>query len=107
VAWSSVPNVVGIVIWLVQMALFGTKLFSITFLEMPLVGMQLSVTYFCSVLAVAIMIWGVVILLKAVGEAQQFSAWKALLNVFLPFIIIFIGLRLLVWLFMLLSGAVH
>ena len=107
VAWSSVPNIVATLIWLVQVALFGSKLFSLTFFEMPLAGMQLSVTYFCSVLSIAIMVWGVVILLKAIGEAQQFSAWKALLNVFLPFIVIFIGLRLLIWLFMLMSSAVH
>jgi hypothetical protein len=107
VAWSAVPNVVGIAIWLIQLAMFGNKVFSLMYFNMPLVGMQLSVTYICSVVSVVIMIWGLVILLKAVGEAQRFSAWKALLNVFLPFIVIFIGLKLLIWLFMLMATAVH
>jgi hypothetical protein len=50
------------------------------FYSMPLVGVELIVTYICSIVSVVIMIWGLVILLKAIGEAQQFSAWKALLK---------------------------
>lgn len=107
VAWSSVPNVISIAIWLTQLAMFGNKVFSIMFFSMPLIGMELTVTYICSIISVVIMIWGLVILLKAIGEAQQFSAWKALLNVFLPFIVIFIGLKLLIWLYMLMTSAVH
>jgi hypothetical protein len=107
VAWSSVPNIVGIVIWALQLAMFDGKIFSLMFFSMPLVGAQLTVTYICSAVSVIVMVWGLIILLKSVGAAQQFSAWKALLNVFLPFIVIFIGLRLLIWLFMVLSGAVH
>jgi hypothetical protein len=107
VAWSSVPNIVGIAVWAVQVAMFGKNIFSVLFFSMPLVGMELSVTYICSIVSIALMIWGLVILLKAIGEAQRFSAWKALLNVFLPFIVIFIGLKLLVWLYMLLTSAVH
>ncbi len=107
VAWASVPNVVGIAIWLTQMAMFGGRIFSLMFFSMPLTGIQLAVTYVCSILSIVTMIWGVVILLKALGEAQRFSAWKALLNVFLPFIVIFIGLKLVIWLYMLMSSAVH
>ena len=36
-------------------------------------------------------IWGFVIVLQALGEVQGFSAWKALLNVIIPF-----GLLLLI-----------
>ncbi len=107
VAWSSVPNIVSMAIWLTQIAMFGNKVFSLMFFNTPLVGIELTVTYFCSIISIVVMIWGIVILLKAIGEAQQFSAWKALLNVFLPFIVVFIGLKLLVWLFMLMTSAVH
>ncbi len=107
VAWSSVTNVVAIAIWLVQLAMFGNKIFSLSFFSIPLVGMELTVTYLCSIISIVMMVWGIVILLKAVGEAHQFSAWKALLNVFLPFILIFIGLKVLVWLFMLIGSAGH
>ena len=87
--------------------MFGNKIFSLAFFNMPLVGAEMSVTVLCSIISVVVMIWGIVILLKAIGEAQQFSAWKALLNVFLPFIVIFIGLKLLVWLVMLMTSTVH
>ncbi len=107
VAWSSIPNVVAGLIWVIQALMFGSKIFSLSFFSMPMFGMQLSVTYICSVVSIIVMVWGIVILLKAIGEAQKFSAWKALLNVFLPFIVIFIGLKILMWLFMLIGGAVH
>jgi hypothetical protein len=107
VAWSSIPNAVSGLIWIIQIAMFGSKIFSLSFFSMPMVGMQVSVTYICSVVSIVVMVWGIVILLKAIGEAQRFSAWKALLNVFLPFIVIFIGLKILTWLFMLIGGAVH
>ena len=107
VAWSSVPNVIAIAIWLIQLGVFGNKIFSLSFFAMPLVGMELTITYLCSIISIVIMVWGIVILLKAIAEAQQFSAWKALLNVVLPFIVIFIGLKVLVWLFMLIGSAGH
>lgn len=107
VAWSSIPNAVAGLIWIIQIAMFGSKIFSLSFFSMPMIGMQVSVTYICSVVSIVVMVWGIVILLKAIGEAQRFSAWKALLNVFLPFIVIFIGLKILMWLLMLIGGAVH
>ena len=107
VAWSSVPNIVAIAIWAVQLVMFGRKVFLSMFYTMPLIGTELAVIYICSVVAIAVMIWGFIILLKSVGEAQQFSAWKALLNVLLPIVIIVIALKLLVWIFMLFSTVAH
>lgn len=107
VAWSSVPNVVAIAIWAVQIAMFGRQVFLSMFYTMPIVGPQLAVIYICSIVAIAVMIWGFIILLKSVGEAQQISAWKALLNVLLPIVIIVIALKLLTWLLMLFSAAAH
>jgi hypothetical protein len=107
VAWSTIPNAISGIIWLIEIAMFGKTIFSLSFFGMPMFGMQLTVTYICSVVAIVVMVWGIIILLKAIGEAQRFSAWKALLNVFLPIIVVFIGLKLLMWLFMLIGGAVH
>ena len=107
VGWSSVPNIVAIALWAVQIAMFGRTVFLSMFYTMPLEGTQLTVIYLCSIVAIATMIWGFIILLKAVGEAQQFSAWKALLNVLLPIIVIVIALKLLTWLLMLFSATAH
>jgi hypothetical protein len=107
VAWASVPSVVSIVIWATQIVMFGRQLFSVTFFTVPMMGVQLGIVYISSIISIVAMIWGIIILLKAVGEAQQFPAWKALLNVLLPFIVIFVGLKLLIWLYMLVAGAVH
>lgn len=107
VAWASVPHIVAIATWIVQVLMFGHNTFSLMFFKTPLVGTSFTIMYLCSIVSMVAMVWGVVILLKALGQAQQFSAWKALLNVFLPFVIIFIGLKLLIWLSMLMPSATH
>jgi hypothetical protein len=107
VAWSSVPSLVNLLIWCTQLAVFGKRIFTLMFLETSFVGAQLGLVFLISVIQIVATVWGVVMLLKALGEAQQFSAWKALLNVFLPLVVIFIGFKLLVWLFFLLTSGVH
>lgn len=107
VAWSAVPSVVNIFIWAIQLTIFGGRLFTRLFAETPFVGVELAAVFLISVTQIVIAIWGFVILLKALAEAQQFSAWKALLNVFMPFIVIFIGVTLLSWIFSLLMSGVH
>lgn len=107
VAWSSLPSLVNIAVWAVQLAVFGKRIFTLMFLETPFVGGELAVVFATSIAQVVATVWGIVMLLKALGEAQRFSAWKALLNVVLPLVIIFIGFKLLVWLFFLLTGGMH
>jgi hypothetical protein len=48
-----------------------------------------------------------VIILKALGQVQGFSAWKALLNVIIPFLVIFVGVSILAWLFTMIAGTPH
>lgn len=107
VAWSNVPNLVNIALWVINMATFGKRIFMRAFVESPFVGGELAVVFFVSVAQVIIGIWGFIIALKALGEVQGFSAWKALLNMLIPFFIIVIGLTLLAFLISLVAGGQH
>jgi hypothetical protein len=92
-AWSSVPLIWGLLLWIPGLALFGEELFT---KETPRIDSSdiLAVAYACwSGLQVVLFFWGFIVFLKCLAEAQRFSAWRALLNVLLsvsPFIILFI-----------------
>lgn len=94
--WSSVPLVVSVVVWVILMLMHGNNLF-VPGYEKQLVGMAVSLNVVFGFVQIAIGIWGLVILLHALGEVQGFSAWMALLNVFLGGLAIFILLFLVGW----------
>lgn len=96
-AWSNVPNVVNAVIWLVMMGFFGGRLFHRGFAETSFVGYELTVVFFAFLIQVVLSVWGFVIGLKTLSEVQGFSAWKALLNVLIPFFMVVIVLWLVMW----------
>ena len=94
--WASVPNVVSSFLWIIMMIAFGKALFVTGFEEnLPnsLIGMILSV----AILHIAIAIWGLIILVKAIVEVQGFSAWMGLLNTFLSWVALSIVLFIITW----------
>jgi hypothetical protein len=104
VAWANVPNLVNIFIWIVNIGVFGGRIFQHNFVETPFVGGELGVIFLTSVVQIIVAIWAFIIILKALGEVQGFSAWKALLNVIIPFLVIFVGVSILAWLFSMIAG---
>lgn len=92
VLWSNVPNTFNVVIWIGMLLVFGTSLFTRTFSETYFTGMQLGFVFGAFLVQTVVSIWGFVILLKGLSEVQGFSVWKALLNVLIPFFMVFIGL---------------
>ncbi len=107
VAWSNMPSVVNIGIWAINIATFGVRIFRSDFVESTFVGNELSIIFLTAVVQLVVAIWAFIITLKALGEVQGFSAWKALLNIFIPIFVIFIGVSLLAWLFTLMTGTPH
>jgi hypothetical protein len=107
VAWSNMPSVVNIAIWAVNIATFGVRIFKSDFVESTFVGNELSIIFLTAVVQLFVAIWAFIITLKALGEVQGFSAWKALLNILIPIFVIFIGVSLLAWLFTLMTGTPH
>lgn len=85
IAWPSVPLVWGLLIWIPELAVAGRELFT---RETPYLDAHPGAALALAGLAlieVAIGVWTVVVFLKCLGEAQGFSAWKALGNILLAF----------------------
>ncbi|MCB1106847.1 MAG: YIP1 family protein [Chlamydiia bacterium] len=94
--WSSVPLVVSVIVWIFLMVTHGNSLF-VPGYEKHLAGVALTVNVVAGIVQIVIGIWGLIIFLHALGEVQGFSAWMALLNVFLAGLAVFILLFLASW----------
>jgi len=80
IAWPNVITAWALLLWIPEVLLFGNELFTT---ETPILDanpamLLLLLGFFLLELVLAI--WFVVVFLKCVGEAQGFSAWKALGN---------------------------
>lgn len=92
IAWSNVPNVAVIILWVALMGLFGVNLFFKEFPDMPLTGWLYGVTTLIFVLMTVLSVWSFVLLVTAVSEVQKFSVWRGIVNIILPFVIVSIAL---------------
>ena len=75
IAWSNVPIAWGLLLWIPQLALFGNELFSATTPRMD--SHPFAVLGF-GVIDITIAVWALVLLCKAVGQVNGFSAWRGL-----------------------------
>ena len=97
VAWSNVPNFVTSLTWLALLAIFGGLVLNQGFSETTFVGYQAGAVFLIFLIQSIVSIWGFIILLKALGEVQGFSVWRALLNVIIPFVIVVVVVWLVGW----------
>lgn len=96
VTWSNAPTVVNIVIWVVMIWMFGAGLFMRGFDNTAIMGAQAGIVFIAMIAQTVTAVWSFIILLKALGEVQGFSAWKALLNVLIPTFMVAIGTWLVI-----------
>jgi hypothetical protein len=104
VAWSNVPSLVNGLIWILNMMVFGKRIFSLSFGMAPLTQGEMVMLAVTSLIQLILAVWAFIILVKVLGEVQGFSAWKGLLNVCIAFFIIVIGFSLLFWVMGLFTG---
>jgi len=93
-AWSSVPMIWALILWIPKLVLFG--LFTT---ETPIIDASPSLTFIFfgfGVIELTVVIWAIVVFLKCLGQVQGFSAWKALGNVFLAGLVVIIPIVLVV-----------
>jgi len=96
-AWSSVPIIWALILWLPELALFGQELFTT---ETPIIDANPSLVILMlgfAAIELSIGIWTAVVFLKCLGQVQGFSAWKALGNAFLAGIVIVIPIAVIVF----------
>lgn len=101
-AWSAVPLVLNIPLWLLMALLFGKQLF----LNFPegylLTDGQITILFFILISKVILAVWALVIFLNALSEVQEYSVFRAILNVIVAGLIAVIVLGLL-WVLVLFS----
>jgi len=97
IAYSYIPFVYSLIfVWVPSLFLFGIENFTS---ETPKMDSSLTLTILFLIFAIidlVIAIWTIIISLKCLGEAHQFSAWKALLTTILSFMIIILPLVIIV-----------
>jgi hypothetical protein len=86
-AWAFIPIVLSLILWIPDLQILGDGAFSaIPSAITPFEGI---VIIFSAIVELVFSIWYVVILVKAIAEAHQFSAWKSVGTVFIPGFTIF------------------
>lgn len=98
-AWSSVPVVWVLPLWIPEIAIFGQELFTT---QTPRIDASLSLALLLmafGLLEVTVGIWTIVILAKCIGQVQGFSAWKGLGNLLLAGLVLFVPIFIVALLF--------
>ncbi|HRT05069.1 MAG TPA: YIP1 family protein [Kiritimatiellia bacterium] len=89
-AWSQVPSIWSLLLWIPAILLFGAELFT---KATPIIdaSSMLSGLYLVFSLGTTVIgIWSFVVFLHSLGEVQGFSAWRALLNGILAMLVVLI-----------------
>jgi hypothetical protein len=99
-AWSSVPLLATIPLWIFRLALLGRELFTF---DKPSISARPALIYPLMATAVPeliLSVWWMVVTVKALGEVQRFSAWRALSSMLLllaPFVILIVILAIVAY----------
>ncbi len=88
VSWANITNLATIVLWLLLLGYFREFIFYEGFLESPFTQTESLFLSGFFLLQFILSVWSFLLLLHAVGEVQGFSAWKALLNVVIAFLVV-------------------
>ncbi len=97
VAWSNVPNIATIIMWVVLLGAFGGQVFNKNFSQMHFIGYQAGILFLVMLIESIASIWGFIILINTLAEVQGFSIWRALLNVLIPFVSIVVIIWIVGW----------
>lgn len=89
VAWANVPHLIGLVIYAIQLPIYGEELFLSStpridadpWLQVGLVGFGL--------LRWVLSGWGLVILVRTLAEVQGFSVWRSIGNIVISVLVLF------------------
>ncbi|WP_395063234.1 YIP1 family protein [Flavobacterium sp.] len=88
-AYATIPAILGLVFLIIQISIFGNRPFMSDENYTDTGILTNSIFYACEYFQFALAIWSLSLLVIGVAEIQKFSIWKAILNVFLPAIILF------------------
>lgn len=102
--WATVPFVVNLVLWIVLVVIFGQKLFMPDSASQGLSEKFVFLMLFILIAYVVLYVWSLVIYFKALSEVQGYSVLKAIFNVILAAVVVFLVLWIVKHAGMYLSG---
>ena len=91
VGLSSIPIVVSIGLYLLDLLFLGDALF----MDVEVSMFQFLWLLFSVICSAVLSVWSIVILIKGIAEVHLFSSWKAVLTLIIPFVILLIIVLLL------------
>lgn len=103
-AWANIPVLFAGALWFIELPLYGHELFTT---ETPRIeaSIPLSISLIgFAVIEFIIGVWALVLYLRALGQVQGFSAWKALLNSLLAAMIVAVPILAITLFFIWASG---
>ncbi len=96
-AWSCVPLILSIVLWILLLFAFGSSIFQNFPESHPMKNGQIAILFTILIAKVIIAIWSLVIFINALAEVQKFSIIRAILNIVLSWVAIGIVFGLVWW----------
>ena len=103
IAWSGVPYVASMLLWIPELLLFGEELFTEATPRLDAAPELQGLLLVFVAVELTAALWAFVAFLKCLGEVQGFSAWRALLNLLLPGVLVGVAIGLVVTLFFVLA----
>lgn len=100
-AWSGVPALWILPLWLPQLLLFGQEMFTTATPIMDASNYLWMIFMGLAVIELIVGIWAIVIYLKCLGQAQGFSAWAALANTIVAYLFLLVPVFVIVFLIVL------
>ncbi|MCW8091414.1 YIP1 family protein [Alteromonas sp. ASW11-130] len=99
IAWSYVPNIASLFLWVPFLLMFGSELANP---HSPHVATGMTPAFaiiILSLVSIVLGIWSFIIAIKCISQVQKFSIWRALANIILAGLVIAIPLLVIVMLF--------
>lgn len=97
-AWSKIPEMVGILGWILLMMVYGANVFIPAFIQKTYNFNYFTLPTGVIIFQIVFSIWGFIVFLQLLAEVQGFSAWLALINVILKAIVLAVFATVILWL---------
>ncbi len=96
IAWSSVPTIFILPLWIPELLIFGEELFTSSTPRIESNPLLAIILLGFALIEIVVGIWAFVVLLKSLGEVHRFSAWRAFGAVILGILVILVPILCIV-----------
>jgi hypothetical protein len=99
IAWSSVPTIFILPLWIPELLIFGEELFTSSTPRMEANPLLAIILLGFLLIEIVVGVWAFVVLLQSLGEVHRFSAWKAFGAVILGILVVLVPILCIVGVF--------